>query len=96
MNLGSIFGFDTRGCKEVEIIGAFYTGNNLEVIMTKNFFRVGDVVKLKGHSLRMTVMSLPPEVNVEKYISCAWFAGAQLERAVFDQLTLEMIPEDEL
>ena len=63
--------------------------------MDENFFQVGDVVRLKGQSLRMTVSHISDAHYTEKYVSCLWFDGGSLENGNFHQDTLILIPEDE-
>jgi len=64
--------------------------------MDRNFFKIGDVVKLKGHVInpRMTISYTPNESVIEKYVGCLWFDGAELNNGTFHQDTLNLIKGD--
>jgi len=66
--------------------------------MTDNFFRIGDVVILKGNDKpRMTVTSLRPVNHCGgEHVQTKWFDGGECNAGVFHQNTLILIPKDEL
>ncbi len=61
--------------------------------MDKNFFKIGDVVKLIGPGPRMTVSHIPTQTMIEKYVGCLWFDGGQLMNGTFHQNSLTLDKE---
>jgi len=60
--------------------------------MHENIFKVGDVVLLKGNDApSMTVVDIPADITVEKYVGCKWFDGAVLYNGTFHQDTLDFV-----
>lgn len=50
-------------------------------------FNIGDVVKLKSGSDKMTI----EKIDQDDYISCVWFDGATVQRCIFIAATLERV-----
>lgn len=64
--------------------------------MDKDFFKVGNVVLLKGnYRPAMTVASLRPAGLLDgEHVLCKWFDGHVLYTGVFHQESLLIKPED--
>lgn len=65
--------------------------------MSLPFFKVGDVVILKGTGgPAMTVSGMPGVNDIEKYYFTKWFDdGNHLHDSMFHQDTLILIPQEE-
>lgn len=50
-------------------------------------FTIGDVVKLKSGSDKMTI----EKIDQDDYISCVWFDGTTVQRCIFVAATLERV-----
>lgn len=56
----------------------------------QNSLKIGDVVRLKGGTQKMTVIS---DATGGGHVTCAWHAGAKSEKANYPVAALEIVGE---
>jgi uncharacterized protein YodC (DUF2158 family) len=57
-------------------------------------FKLGDIVRLKGQKLRMTIVKEPVAFVGSTEWRCAWHSGTKPQHADYPPEALELAPED--